>query len=97
MFKSDLPLSLGPALPILGSARASDDSTGADRSALSTQPAGLLQPTVRDQLAARPDHAPPGKTGGPGQHVANRPGRARVAGSARNFAIADDLSTAEVS
>src|ERR1700694_4598476 len=86
----------GPSPPIRGSAIRSDHPTAADRKALSAQPACLLFPAVRDQLAARPDHAPPGKTGGPGQNIANSAGRTGVAGSACNFAIADDLATPEV-
>jgi hypothetical protein len=50
-----------------------------------------------DELAGRPNDAPPGKTGASGKNVANRAGRTRVTGSACDFAIADHLPTPEIS
>lgn len=75
---------------------ASDDPTAANRYAFLAQPTRLLLPTVRDQFAAGPDHAPPGETGTPREKVANRAGRSRIAGSARDLPVADDLPTREI-
>src|SRR3982074_1213585 len=75
ILKSDLPLSSGSAGTDGGSDCASNHPAAANRNTLAAQPLGLLFPTVRHQLAGRPDHAPPGKTGAPGENITNGTGR----------------------
>jgi hypothetical protein len=58
---------------------------------------GLLFPTVRHQLAGRPDHAPPGKTGAPGENITNGTGRSGIAGAPANLAVTDNLSAPKIS
>jgi hypothetical protein len=72
------------------------DAAVANRDPLSSQPAGLLFPTVGGQLAVRADHAPPGQTHATRQHVADGTCRARVPGAARNLPVADNLALAQI-
>src|SRR5438445_4539299 len=72
------------------------DSAVPKRNSLASQSPGLLLSAVCHQLPGGTDHPPPGKTGAPSQNVADGSSRPRVAGSASDLAVADDLPAPEI-
>jgi hypothetical protein len=72
------------------------DAAVANRDPFPAQPAGLLVPAMRGQLAVRADYAPPGQTHSSRQHVTHGARRPRIAGAARDLPVADNLALAQI-